>query len=61
MGRGFLPGKGFGLKRYSVLFDFCDYCCERVEVLADSKAMVRKIMKSQYGKEVIIRLIEEED
>ena len=46
---------------YDVTYSFADYDYEHTHVYADNKRQVRQIMKRQFGSNVKIIEIEEED
>jgi hypothetical protein len=49
------------MKVYSVVYSFGSYYREYARVFADNKREVRKIMKNQFGSNVVIHEIEEEN
>ena len=51
----------YAVKVYDVTFDFADYIYEHTKVYASNRKQVRAIMKAQYGNDVRIHLIENEE
>ena len=49
------------MKVYDVVYSFGSYYRERTHVFAYNKREVRRIMRNQFGKGVVIHEIEEED
>lgn len=49
------------MKVYSVVYSFGSYYREHTHVYADNKREVRKIMRDQFGSNVVIHEIEKED